>query len=145
MGQGDAGALVEVTPGFPLAALLDGGRLAMGDPAHVPAGIYGKRALENLGIWKGIENSLAPARDVRAALALVERGETPCGIVYSTDAAGSSKVRVAGIFPLESHPPIVYPVALVNGRKNAAAVRLLGFLKGDAARALFESYGFTVR
>ncbi len=136
---------VEIDSGFPLGALLAGGRLAMGDPAHVPAGIYGKKALEKLGLWAEVRNAVAPARDVRAALALVERGEAPLGIVYSTDAAGSSRTITAGIFPLACHPPIVYPVALVKGRSNPVAARFLTFLKGAEARRLFESHGFRVR
>lgn len=136
---------VDIVPGFKLAELLGQGRLSMGDPDHVPAGIYGKKALESLGIWKEVAPLVARAKDVRAALALVERGETPFGIVYATDAAISRKINVAGIFPENSHPVIVYPAAIMIGRQTPAAMRFLAFLKSDAARSVFETYGFTVR
>lgn len=129
-----------------LAALLGGGgRLSMGDPAHVPAGMYGKKAMENLGLWDQVKDRLAPMKDVRAALVLVERAEAPLGQVYATDAAISKKVRVIGMFPLESHPPIVYPVAAIAGQKTGAAARFLNFLETPEAAAVFEKYGFEVR
>jgi molybdate transport system substrate-binding protein len=136
---------IDIRPGFDLVKLLSDGRLAMGDPDHVPAGIYGMQALEKLGVWSSIEKRVARAKDVRAALALVERGETPLGLVYSTDAAISDKVKVVGVFPNESHPPIVYPAAIVAGRKSDVAGRFIGFLKSPEAKAVFEKYGFTVR
>jgi molybdate transport system substrate-binding protein len=136
---------INVEPGFPLAALLGrDGRLSMGDPEHVPAGIYGKQALENLGAWDPVKDRLAPMKDVRAALVLVERGETPLGLVYATDAAISKKVRVVGTFPADSHPPIVYPVAAVAGGNSAAAKRFIDFLRSPESRAIFEKYGFVV-
>ncbi len=134
---------VEIGPGFDLVKLLGDGRLAMGDPDHVPAGIYGKQALEKLGTWKNVEPKVARSKDVRAALALVERGETPFGIVYATDAAISSKVKVVGIFPENTHPPIVYPVAIVAGKDTATAQSFLKLLKTREAKAVFEKYGFT--
>ena len=135
---------VNISKGFNLAGFLAGGKLAMGDPAHVPAGIYGKEALEKLGVWRSVQGSVAPESDVRAALTLVERGEAPLGIVYATDAAITKKVKVLGTFPEESHPPIVYPAALVTGNGTPAARSFLEFLKTVQARAVFEKYGFSV-
>ncbi|MCJ8499805.1 molybdate ABC transporter substrate-binding protein [Desulfatitalea alkaliphila] len=137
---------VDVRQGLDLAALLGGdGRFSMGDPAHVPAGIYGKTAMEHLGLWGQVKDRLAPMKDVRAALVMVERAEAPMGLVYATDAAISKKVRIVGMFPVESHPSIIYPVAAVAGGKADAAARFLDFLKTAEARAVFENYGFEVR
>src|SRR5690606_31736432 len=111
-----------------LAAALGDERLATGDPDHVPAGRYGKAALESLGMWASVEGRLAPAKDVRAALALVERGEAAAGIVYATDAAISDEVEVIATFPASSHPEIVYPVMLIAERDSAAARRFYDFL-----------------
>lgn len=126
-----------------LAGLLKDGRLSMGDPDHVPAGMYGKKGLTRLGLWDGIKDKLARAKDVRAALVLVEREECPLGQVYATDAAISSKVKVAGLFPESSHPPIVYPAALITD--SEAARDFLAFLKSDGAAEIFKKYGFSVR
>ncbi len=142
---------LQVDAGLDLAGILKDGRLSMGDPDHVPAGMYGKNALTHLGLWDAIADRLARAKDVRAALVLVERGECPLGQVYATDAAISEKVRVAGVFPDESHPPIVYPAALVKqgtgGQANSGpeALSFLDFLQSDPAVRVFEKYGFTVR
>lgn len=136
---------VEVKAGFPLAQGLGDGRLAVGDPDHVPAGKYAKTALQNLGVWSEVEGKLARADNVRAALALVERGECPLGIVYATDAAVSKRVRVVGTFPEGSHPPVTYPVALVTGKDTPAARRFLDFLKSHQAKTVFEKHGFVVR
>ncbi len=136
---------IGVDKGLNLAALLgDQGRLSMGDPDHVPAGMYGKQALETLGLWRQVEDRLAPMKDVRAALVLVERGEAPLGLVYATDAAISKKVHVAGTFPAASHPPIVYPAAAVSGGNTETAAGFLNFLKTAEARAAFMKYGFEV-
>jgi molybdate transport system substrate-binding protein len=135
----------EIKAGIPLHQWLSNGRLAMGDPAHVPAGTYGRLALDSLGLWDQIKEKLAPTKDVRAALTLVERGEAPLGLVYATDAAISLKVRVIGAFPEASHPQIVYPAALVAGRSPATAQPFLTYLKSAAARSIFEKYGFSVR
>jgi molybdate transport system substrate-binding protein len=135
---------VAITPHFPLAGLLHGGRLAMADPDAVPAGRYGKAALEKLGIWQAVAARVAPAENVRAALALVARGECPLGIVYKTDAAVESRVEIVGTFPADSHPPIVYPVALVAGRSNPAAAQFAAYLRSAAAQQAFEKAGFTV-
>jgi molybdate transport system substrate-binding protein len=137
---------VDVAPGFALATFLGrDGRLSMGNPEHVPAGIYGKQALENLGVWNQVKDRLAPMKDVRAALVLVERAEAPLGVVYATDAAITKKVRVVGTFPADSHPPIVYPVAAVAGGRSEAAKRFIDFLRSPESRAVFEKYGFAVR
>lgn len=136
---------VSIAPGFDLLGLIGDGRLSMGDPDHVPAGIYGKQAMEKLGVWSSVEKRVARSKDVRAALALVERGEAPVGEVYATDAAISNKVRVVGIFPETSHPPIIYPVAIVAGKRSPAAERFMELLRSPEARAIFEKYGFTVR
>ena len=136
---------VTIAPGLDLSSVLGpDGRLAVGDPAHVPAGIYAKQALTNLGLWPQAESRLAPAEDVRGALLLVERGEAPAGIVYATDAAVSSGVAIAGVFPEESHPPITYPFALVEGADTPQARAFLAFLTGPQARDAFRRRGFGV-
>lgn len=138
------GAPVAVAPGFDLVGRLSGGRLAMGDPDHVPAGIYGRQALETLGVWTAVEPRLARAPNVRAALALVARGETPLGIVYGSDAMADSAVAVAGIFPADSHAPIVYPAAVTTASAAPdAAKRLLAFLRAPEAGRIFAAHGFT--
>jgi molybdate transport system substrate-binding protein len=136
---------VDIAPGFPLAKMLGSGLLATGDPDHVPAGKYAKSALQKLGVWADVDGKLARADNVRAALALVERGECPLGIVYSTDAALSQKVKVVGTFPEDSHPPITYPAALIAGKDSPAARAFLDFLKTPEAKTVFEKYGFAVR
>ncbi len=135
---------VELTEPDSLAAALGDGKLAMGDPDHVPAGRYGKAALESLGSWASVEDHVARAKDVRAALALVERGEAAAGIVYGTDAAISDEVDVAATFPASSHPEIVYPVMLVAEQDSEAARSFYAFLAGPAAREVFVRYGFTI-
>ncbi|HZT52446.1 MAG TPA: molybdate ABC transporter substrate-binding protein [Stellaceae bacterium] len=136
-------AAVEITPHFPLASMLKGGRLAMADPAAVPAGKYGKAALQSLGVWDAVKDKVAPAEDVRAALRFVARGEAPFGIVYQTDAAAEPGVTVVGHFPAGGYPPVIYPVALLKTAKPAAA-RLLAFLKSPDARGFFVKQGFTM-
>jgi len=136
---------VDVKRGADLSALLGGGgRFSTGDPDHVPVGKYGEKALEFLGLWDQVKDRLAPMNTVRAALVLVERAEAPLGLVYATDAAISKKVRVVGTFPMESHPPIVYPVAAVAGQKTGGASKFLDFLKTSVARAVYKKYGFEV-
>ncbi len=135
---------VNIGPGFDLGGLLGpDGRLAMGDPAHVPAGLYGRQALTKLGLWEDVQNRIAPASDVRSALLLVERGEAPAGIVYATDAEASKGVAIAGVFPADSTAPITYPFAIVAGRDTAEARDLLAFTSGPEARAIFARRGFT--
>ena len=135
---------VEIAPGFPLAKLLDGNRLALADPDSVPAGKYAKAALERLGVWQSIEGKLARAENVRAALLLVARQEAPLGIVYATDAAAEPQTRIVAAFPASSVPPIIYPIALTASGKRPDAAKFLGFLESPAARPLFEKQGFTV-
>jgi molybdate transport system substrate-binding protein len=134
---------VEIGPKFEIAQLLGNGKLSVGDPDHVPAGKYAKAALQKLEVWTGVENKLARAADVRGALALVERGEASFGIVYSTDAAITPKVKVVGVFPEGIHPKIVYPTALIAGKSSAVAKKFLEFLKSPESKAVFEKYGFT--
>jgi len=141
----DSTVNVEIGAGFGLAGLLGNERLAMADPGAVPAGKYGKAALEKLGVWASVAAKVAPAEDVRAALLLVSRRETPFGIVYATDAAADKGVRIVAAFPPDSHPPIVYPAAEVAGGANPAASAFLEFLKSDRARPFFERQGFTFR
>lgn len=124
-------------------SLLRGGRLAVGDPEHVPAGIYAKEALQKLGAWETLSPKLAPAEDVRGALALVERSEAPLGIVYGSDAVASKGVKVVGTFPEASHKKVEYPLAIVDGHKNATVSAFYDYLKGPQASEIFKRYGFT--
>ena len=137
-------ARVAIGPGFPLTELLGDGRLALADPRAVPVGKYGRAALESLGVWPAVEKRLVQVDNVRAALALVSRGEAPLGIVYQTDAAADPHVRIVGMFPENTHPPIVYPAALVAESANADAPGLLTYVRSPAARPLWEKQGFTV-
>jgi molybdate transport system substrate-binding protein len=137
----DSKVSANIAPGFPLRALLGDGRLAMANPDAVPAGKYGKASLEALGVWKDVQSRVASAENVRAALVLVSRGEAPLGIVYRTDAAADSKVRVVGLFPENSHPPIVYPIAMtLTGKPPAEA--FLKWLSEPEAKAIFAKHGF---
>lgn len=138
-----AAKAVTLDPQTDWKTLLHGERLAVGDPDHVPAGIYAKEALQKLGAWEGVVPALAPANNVRAALALVERNETPYGIVYGSDAVASDKVQVVGRFPANSHKPVEYPMAIVNDHDTAAVKAFYDYLKGPQAAAIFKHYGFT--
>jgi molybdate transport system substrate-binding protein len=140
----DSTAKVDVKPGFDLAKALGGGKLAMGNVDAVPAGKYGKAALQKLGAWDGVKDNIAQADNVRAALVLVARGEAPLGIVYSTDAAAEPNVKIVGTFPDDSHPPIIYPAAVTKDTKSSDAVPFLDYLKSPKARPSFEKQGFTV-
>jgi len=136
---------VTIDKGFDLASLLGAsGRLATGDPAHVPVGIYAEQALKKLGLWDGIAARLARTEDVRAALLLVERGEAPAGIVYATDAAVSKSVMIAGTFPADSHDPVSYPFAVTKSGDTPEARAFLDFLTSPTARAVFVQRGFKV-
>jgi molybdate transport system substrate-binding protein len=130
--------------GFPLARALGTGRLAIADPAAVPAGRYARAALEALGVWASVQDKLAPADNVRGALAFVARGETPFGIVYATDALAEPRVRVVAAFPARSHPAIVYPAALTARTRLPAAGAFLGFLQTPTAAQVFRRAGFGV-
>lgn len=135
-------ALDPTRPGA-FTALLADGRLAMGDPDHVPAGVYAKASLTALGSWSTVEPRLARTSDVRAALALVERAEVPAGIVYATDAAASQEVEVIATLPASSHPPVVYPLAIVRTHAESPGVQALyDHLQGEAAARVFETHGF---
>lgn len=136
---------IRIGPGFPLARSLGAdGRLAIGEVNSVPAGKYGKAALEALGVWPTVSSRLAQAENVRAALLLVSRGEAPLGVVYQTDAAVDPGVRIVDAFPDNTHPAIIYPVALTAASKGGDAAALLAYLDTAAARAAFEGQGFTV-
>ncbi|MFG0250193.1 MAG: molybdate ABC transporter substrate-binding protein [Phycisphaeraceae bacterium JB051] len=125
----------------PLNHLKD--KLAMGDPDHVPAGMYGKTSLTNLGFWDKIVSQVVPAKDVRGALLLVETGQASLGLVYATDAAASKKVSVVYALPQSSHKPVRYPLALTNATSNEAAAFAV-YLQSDEARSVFEHAGFEV-
>ncbi|MGZ5496691.1 MAG: molybdate ABC transporter substrate-binding protein, partial [Candidatus Aminicenantales bacterium] len=137
-------ARVALQSGADLMPLLGAGRLAMGHVNAVPAGKYGKAALEKLGAWEGVKDRLAQTENVRAALLLVSRGEAPLGIVYRTDAASDPGVTVVASFPESSHPPVVYPAALTTVSDNPDAASFLAFLRSGPAKAIFERQGFTV-
>jgi molybdate transport system substrate-binding protein len=139
----NSSAAIEIKPGFDLAKALDGGRLAMANVTSVPAGKYGKAALEKLGAWEKVSNKIAEAENVRAALLLVSRGEAPLGIVYQTDAISDPNVKIIGTFPADSHPPIIYPMALTM-KAGAAAAEFAGFIRSAKAKPYFEAQGFSV-
>jgi len=134
---------VAIGKGFDIAKLAGDGRIAVADVKAVPAGTYAKAALETLGAWAAAEPKLAMAENVRATLAFVARGETPIGIVYETDAKIEPKVKIVGVFPEGSYPPITYPVAATATTTNASVARYLNFLRSGAAKAIFEKYGFS--
>jgi molybdate transport system substrate-binding protein len=133
---------LRILPGFDLAAALAGGKLAMANPDSVPAGKYGKAALTALGAWGKVEKQVVRTDNVRAALALVARGEAALGIVYRTDALADKTVRIVDAFPESTHAPVVYPAALLAPARSPAAKLLLDFLRSAAARALWQKYGF---
>jgi molybdate transport system substrate-binding protein len=137
-------ARVDIAPNMALAPLLGGGRMAMANTDSVPAGKYGKAALIALGAWDGVKDRIAQADNVRAALLLVARGEAPLGIVYRTDAAAEPKVRIVGTFPEATHPAIVYPLAILARARHADAQAYAEYLRGAAAKAVFERHGFAV-
>jgi molybdate transport system substrate-binding protein len=138
----DSKAQLKIAPGFNLAGALGDGRLAMANTDSVPAGKYGKAALEKLGAWEGVKNRIAQAADVRAALLLVARGEAPFGVVYSTDAAAEPKVRIVDAFPEATHPPILYPVALTAASASQDAQAFLRHLAADSVKPIYAKYGF---
>ncbi len=139
-----SGTTLRIAPNFGLAAALGTQRLAMANPDSVPAGRYARSALEKLGVWASVEGKLARSENVRAALTLVSRGEAPFGIVYRTDALADKRVRIVDEFPAASHPPIIYPAALVAGSKSAAPRELLDYLHSAAARVVWQRFGFGV-
>jgi molybdate transport system substrate-binding protein len=132
---------LKIAPGFPLVAALDGRRLATGDPDTVPVGRYARSALTSLGLWEAIQDRLVRADNVRSAMMFVARGEVPLGIVYTTDALVDPKVRIVDAFPANTHAPIDYPVAMVNGA-HAQARHFIEFLASRGAREAWKKYGF---
>ncbi len=139
----DSATQLKIMPGFELSTALGAyGRLAIGEPNSVPAGKYAKAALTTLGVWSTVESRLVPAINVRAALSFVARNETPLGIVYRSDAVSENEVRVVDTFPAASHPPIVYPVALLTSGDNAGGRQLLELLHSAQATAIFVRFGF---
>ena len=135
---------VEIKPGFDLASVLGDGRLSMANVDAVPAGKYGKAALEKLGVWASVSGKIAQAENVRAALLLVSRGEAPAGIVYQTDAAADPNVKIIGTFPEDAHPPIIYPMALTASATHPDAAAFLAYIGSEKAKPLFQAQGFTV-
>jgi molybdate transport system substrate-binding protein len=134
---------VTLQPGVDLTAILGpSGRLAVGDPAHVPAGIYAEQALKKLGLWNAVETRLAPADNVRSAMMLVTTGEAPAGIVYATDARVVGSLGIAATFPPDSHDPIRYPTAATANGNKGEAVEFIAFLHTQSAQDVFEHYGF---
>ncbi len=138
----DSQTTLQIGPRFPLAELLGDRRLAMADPDSVPAGKYGKAALEALGVWGAVAPKVARAENVRAALALVARGEAPFGVVYRTDALAERRVRTVGEFSLSLHPPIVYPAAVVAGSRSKIAYQTLRHLRSINAGVVWQRHGF---
>src|SRR5262245_61804259 len=139
----DSAHPIDIKPGFDIASVIGTGRLAMASVDSVPAGKYGKAALEKLGVWESVSGRVAQAENVRAALALVSRGEAPAGIVYQTDAASDKGVKIIGAFPENTHPPIIYPVALTTDA-GAEAAAFLAYIRSEKAQPLFEAEGFVV-
>ena len=135
-------ARLTIRPGFPLARALGSGHLAMADPDSVPAGKYGKAALTKLGVWSSVQGKVAGAENVRAALRLVDLGEAPFGIVYTTDALADKGVRIVGTFPANSHAPISYPVALLTASTNRDAEGFRRYLLSREGKAIFHRFGF---
>lgn len=134
-----------IAPKFPLARALGDGRLAMADPDSVPAGKYGKQALTRLGVWRSVQPKVVGAENVRAALKLVEIGEAPLGIVYTTDALADKGVRIVGTFPSGSHAPISYPVAALTASTNRDAEGFRRYLLSSEGKAIFRRFGFRTR
>jgi molybdate transport system substrate-binding protein len=132
---------VTIEPGFDLAKLAGDGRVATGDVRAVPVGLYAKAALERLGAWAAVEPKMVMAEDVRAALRMVARGQAPLGIVYETDAKIEPAVKVIGVFPGDTHDPIIYPVAL-RANTKPHAVQYFSLLQTQTAKSVFEKYGF---
>jgi len=134
---------VAIGPGFDLAQLAADGRVATGDVREVPVGLYAKAALERLGAWAAVEPKMAMTENVRLALTLVARGEAPLGIVYETDAKVEPAVKIIGVFPDNSHDPIIYPLAATVNAKPET-IPYLAFLRSAVAKSIFEGYGFAV-
>ncbi len=137
----DSALALKIAPNFPLAAVLGNGRLATGDPDGVPVGRYAREALTKLGVWNAVAPRLVRAENVRSALAFIDRGEAPLGIVYATDALADKKIRVIDVFPDDTHLPITYPIALTIMAKSDAA-KFVAYVRGPSGNAAFRKYGF---
>lgn len=137
----DSAIRLKIEPNFALIAALGKGRLATGDPDGVPVGRYAQAALTKLGVWKDVSDRLVRTDSVRSAMAFVDRGEAPLGIVYATDAFIDKKVRVVDVFPDDSHLPIIYPIAVTVAAKVNAA-RFVAYVRGSAGDRAFKAYGF---
>jgi molybdate transport system substrate-binding protein len=137
----DSKVVLEIAPGFPLLAALGGGRLSTGDPDTVPVGRYARSALISLGVWDQLQGRLVNADNVRSALMFVSRGEAPLGIVYTTDALADSKVRIVGTFPANTHAPITYPGAVLEGA-GAEAIVFLNYLASPQVSETWRRFGF---
>ena len=142
VGPANGNVHLRPSPGFPLAAALAGGKLAMADPDAVPAGRYGREALQHFGVWDQVSGQVARAENVRAALGLVAHGAVPLGIVYATDAKAEPAVQIVGVFPAGSHTPITYPVARLKASTNGDAEAFRRFLLSGEGKAIFRRYGF---
>lgn len=142
--HGTGAAAVNLEPGFDLAGLLGEGWLSMAMVDAVPAGQYGKAALQTLGLWEAVAPQVAQSENVRAALALVATGEAPYGIVYASDAVAGEAVTVVAEFPEGSHAPIVFPAALLTGAADAADAAFFNALSSEAADATFAAQGFKI-
>ena len=140
----DSTLQIKIATGFDLAAAIADGKIAMGNTESVPAGKYGKAVLTKLGVWDSVQDKVAQAENVRAALALVARGESPLGIVYATDAKADPNVKVLDTFPEDTHPPIIYPAAVLAKATSPDAQAFLDYLKSETAAKLFKDQGFTV-
>jgi molybdate transport system substrate-binding protein len=138
----DSKTRLTIRKNMDLLAALKGGRLSMAGP-DVPAGRYGRAALTSLGVWRGVEDRVVQADNVRNAMVFVSRGEAPLGVVYDTDARVDPKVRIVGLFPDNSHPRIVYPGAVTKSSTNPASARLMAFLRSRTGQEIFRRYGFT--
>ena len=138
----DSKVELKIAPGFPIGKALGDGRIALAQPDSVPAGKYAKAAFTKLRVWPDIEKRVAGAESVRAALAFVARGEAPLGVVYRTDAYAEPAVRIVDVFPSDSHPPIVYPIAVIQGAQEEHARRFLAWLRDPAARLAWGMAGF---
>jgi molybdate transport system substrate-binding protein len=141
--QDQATQPVEIGPDFPLLAQLGDGRLAMADPDAVPAGRYGKQALQSLGLWDALADRIVVGENVRVALTLVSRGEAPLGIVYATDAKADPGVSQSGVFPQASHDPMVYPIARLSTSSHPDADAFEQYLFSEEGRAILQGFGFT--
>jgi len=136
---------IKITKGFDLAVKIGNGRLAIGDPSHVPAGIYAKAALKKLGVWNSLSRRTARTSDVRGTLALIERGEVSAGIVYQSDVFASKRTKVLDTFPAQSHPRINYTLSIIKEHDTEVARRIYNFLQSANASTIFKKFGFGVK